>query len=327
LKPEVSSPTSEGLVSVVIPTYNRARYIAETLESVLAQAYAPVEVVVVDDGSTDDTRAVVERYVPAVTYVWQENAERGAARNRGLALARGEFVAFLDSDDVWLPGKLEREVELLRRRPDVGLVYSDTEVIDADGELRRRVRHECHEGWVTEHLLRRNFISIGAHLVRADALRAAGGFREDRALAGSEDWEAWVRLSLKVQFAHLPGAFARIRVHPSNTMSDAATMERGMRYAYELVSAADYLTPRQRRLLPRARAKVAFHSAINYCVAGDRKRTWALLAEAVRCAPGVVLDPRFGYTCVHGMLPIGVSKYLRAARQHATALRARRRSA
>ena len=115
----------EPLVTVVIPTYNRADYIAETIESVLSQTYRNIEVIVIDDGSTDGTAQVVAPFIPRVSYVQQENAERGASRNHGLRLARGKYVAFLDSDDVWLPTKVADDVAYLEARPDVGLIHTD----------------------------------------------------------------------------------------------------------------------------------------------------------------------------------------------------------
>jgi len=298
-------------VSVVIPTYNRARYVGDAIESALSQTAPSVEVIVVDDGSTDETRAVAARYAPEARYFWQPNAERGAARNQGLRLARGAFVAFLDSDDVWAPDKLERDLALFRRRPEVGFVYSDIQLVDADLRLLRRVRRRGDEGWVTGRLLLRNFVSVGAHLARTGAMRDAGGFREERELAGSEDWETWVRLSTCVPFAYLPVATARIRVHSGNSLNHAAAMERSRRRACAVMETADYLTPAQRRLLPRTRAMLALASARSYCRDGDPTRAWAHLREAIRHSPAAVLDPRFGYVGLHSLLTPSLSARLR----------------
>jgi glycosyltransferase involved in cell wall biosynthesis len=124
-----------GLVSVVIPTYQRAGLIERAIDSVLAQDYRPVEVIVADDGSTDDTRARVERYGPPVRYLYQPNAGVSAARNLGLRAARGEFVALLDSDDAWLPGKLALQVAVSRAHPNVGMVWTDMSAMDDDGTV------------------------------------------------------------------------------------------------------------------------------------------------------------------------------------------------
>ena len=316
------------LVTVIIPSYNRARYLDLAIESVRSQTYRDFEVIVVDDGSIDDTRSVAERYAPEVRYVWQPNAERGAARNHGLRLARGEYIAFLDSDDVWAPDKLERDLGLIRRRPEAGVVYSNVGIIDASGRLLRRTRKRGRDGWVTGWLIRQNFVSFSAHLARTQAVRDAGGFREERELAGSEDWEFWVRLSTRVQFAHLPLCTAKIRTHDANSMSDPSRMERTMLRACEVMESGGYLTPEQLRLLLRARAMVALACAINYCSSGDRRRTWLHLTRSLQLSPALVLDPRFTYTVARsccGPLPSAALRMLRSAgRRHSGGDTARR---
>ncbi len=129
-------PGVPGLVSVIIPTYNRARLLGRAIESVLAQTYEPIEVIVADDGSTDDTADVVTRFGPRVRCERQANAGVSAARNLGLRRARGEFIAFLDSDDAWLPWKVAAQVALLRRRPEIGMVWTDMTAVDGEGRVR-----------------------------------------------------------------------------------------------------------------------------------------------------------------------------------------------
>jgi GT2 family glycosyltransferase len=127
------TPPKQGLVSVVIPTFNRARLLERAIQSVFDQTYPACEVIIVDDGSTDDTRAVVEAFGARVRYVVQANAGVATARNRGLSQAQGEFVALLDSDDAWLPWKLDAEVAALRRFPNARLVWTDMVAIDDMG--------------------------------------------------------------------------------------------------------------------------------------------------------------------------------------------------
>ena len=124
-----------GLVSIVIPTYNRAALIGGAIDSVLNQTYRNVEVIVVDDGSSDDTRAVVKRYDARVRYVYQPNAGVSAARNTGFANARGEFIGLLDSDDRFLPWKLDAQIRVLRQRPEAGMVWTDMTAVSETGEV------------------------------------------------------------------------------------------------------------------------------------------------------------------------------------------------
>jgi len=134
------SKSVQGLVSVVIPTYNRARRVAAAVASALAQTYSPIEVIVIDDGSTDDTEAELRTFGSQIVYVKQANAGVASARNKGLVEAQGEFIALLDSDDVWYPWKIEAQVATLERRPDVGMVWTDMDTIDDDGQVLHR-RH------------------------------------------------------------------------------------------------------------------------------------------------------------------------------------------
>ena len=126
------------LVTVVIPTYNYGRYICQTVESALGQTYSPVEIIVVDDGSTDDTRERLTAYGDRVRYIYLQNRGVSTARNIGIQAARGEFVALLDSDDLWLPDKLERQVTVGIHQPDIGLVATERFAID-----------EPDDGWIT----------------------------------------------------------------------------------------------------------------------------------------------------------------------------------
>jgi hypothetical protein len=124
-------------VSVVMPAFNRAHLVARSIESALAQTYRDIEIIVVDDGSTDDTAAVVQRFGDQVRYVYQQNAGVGAARNTGMRHATGRYVAFLDSDDRWHDFKLSMQVALLEARPDVGLVFSEFAIEKPNGEIRQ----------------------------------------------------------------------------------------------------------------------------------------------------------------------------------------------
>jgi len=287
---------SKPLLSVVIPTYNRADYIAETIESVLQQTYDNIEVIVIDDGSTDNTAQLVKPFGRKVRYVRQENAERGASRNHGLRLASGDYIAFLDSDDLWLPDKAADGIGFLEANPAVGLLCTDAFEIDGEGKERRVLRARGYSGQVTGKLLQNNFVIMPTHLARRSVVRHIGGFREERELSGSEDWEMWVRLSLVAEFAYIPEVTAKYRVHTANTMSSAAGMQRSMGIAAQLFRESEELARLHGRSLKKMDSNVALVNAINYCSQKDRKASIELLAQAFSSNPRTALDPRFGYT-------------------------------
>jgi glycosyltransferase involved in cell wall biosynthesis len=221
---------SEGpLVSVIIPTYNRAGLIGETVENVLRQTYANIELIVVDDGSTDETRSVLRSYGSRIRSIFQENAGAAAARNRGIAMAKGDIVAFQDSDDTWHPTKLARQVSLLQRGGDsVVCCLCNTTIELADRVVRSfenaPVYPPIEEGiWlnVTEVLATRCILFNQAAAIRRDVLTRIGGFDESFRLM--EDVELALRLSLEGPWAFIGEPLATREAKLSHTLSHEAT--------------------------------------------------------------------------------------------------------
>jgi hypothetical protein len=173
------------------------------------------EAIVIDDGSTDGTDALVAAFDPRIVLLRQDHAERSAARNAGLAVARGRYVAFLDDDDVFLPDKLARQAAFLDDRPGIDLLYSPCFVMDIAGrklDLRPLAASPLPAGDPLPHLLTSNAIPMAGVLARRTAIAAAGGFRTD--LSFGEDWDLWLRLVTGgAALAHLPGAVAAYRLH------------------------------------------------------------------------------------------------------------------
>ncbi len=217
-------------VSLVIATFNHARFLGEALDSALAQTLEGVEVVVVDDGSTDDTPAVLASYAGRIQVIRQPNRGLAAARNAGLAAARGTYVGFLDADDVLMPTKLAEQVALLEGAPTVGWTYCDAliETIATGTEMRASERFgygaRMLDGWLFPELIHGNFIPAIAPLVRRTVLDAAGGF-DDR-LTTLEDWDLWLRLSLIAEARYRPAVLVRYRVHPGGMSEDRSRMDR-----------------------------------------------------------------------------------------------------
>ena len=187
-------------VSVIIPTYNRAHMAGRAVRSVLNQTYRDFEIIVVDDGSTDKTEEVIKSIGDSrLLYMRHEkNVGSNAARNTGIRIARGEYVAFQDSDDEWHPDKLERQVPILEENPDVGVVYSGFwRIKDGDRIYFPFPSRRPREGYIHDSLLYGNFITTQA-LIRAGVLRKIDGFDEE--IPRLQDWELMLRLSKVCHF-------------------------------------------------------------------------------------------------------------------------------
>ena len=208
----MDSLTNSALVSVVVPTYNGERFIADTLRAVLAQTQPQVEIIVVDDGSSDGTCELVQATAPGATLLQQRNARVSAARNKGLGAAHGEFVIFLDQDDIWHPEQLARQVAWMRQHAECGAVvcryhhwYPDgtgypepTTIWPPDPGF---VTDPDFTGWVYHQFLFDCWALTSGTLIRKSAIESAGAF--DTSLPYSEDWDLWLRLSQQVPFALL----------------------------------------------------------------------------------------------------------------------------
>jgi glycosyltransferase involved in cell wall biosynthesis len=217
------------MVSVIIPTYNSAALLAQAIDSVLAQSALPAEIIVVDDGSTDATEQLVQRHGSRVKYVWQRNQGVSAARNRGVASASGEFVAFLDADDVWHPKKLELQMAAFRRSPDLGLLgtLAFDWPIRSFPALPESIRFNAAVQVTWEELVVKNRLITSSVVVRRSVLEQTGEF--DLQLQGPEDRDLWLRIAEVSKIANLPCPLTGYRMVEGSVSKQAATCHAGMR--------------------------------------------------------------------------------------------------
>jgi glycosyltransferase involved in cell wall biosynthesis len=216
-------------VSVVIPTYNRTHFIIEAIQSVLDQTFQDFEIVVVDDGSTDNTKDVVDSFQdPRIKYIYQENRGVAAARNTGISASIGEYIAFLDSDDVLLKNALEKKVQVLDRYPEVAFSYGKANVMDENGHLLRLSKKKQEYFCVRKGseqirkflIIYGNCIGGSGAMVRRRCLYEVGLF-DSTFRHGSEDFDLWVRLAKRYAVAYIEQPVGVIvRRHP-NRMSNA----------------------------------------------------------------------------------------------------------
>jgi len=213
-------------VSVVMATYDGGRFVGAAVESVIAQTCPGVELIVCDDGSRDDTRAVLATFGERVRVLHQANAGVSAARNAAAAEAQGEFLAFLDQDDAYEPEMLERQLALLATDPDLAFVYADSLVVDQDDRVcGRRGEHLVYaSGDVLVPLLAGNFVPLETLVMRLDLFRALGGFRADLKLL--EDWDLCLRAARRGRAALAEGTLARYRIHDANLSHDTEALVR-----------------------------------------------------------------------------------------------------
>jgi glycosyltransferase involved in cell wall biosynthesis len=233
------------LVSVIIPAFNAGATIDETLRSVRSQSHDRLEIVVVDDGSTDDTLAIAERHAerdPRITIIRQGNAGVAAARNAGWQAARADFIAFIDADDLWAPCKVERQLQAMVDGGErTGLVYSWYAWIDAKSRVSVKSDPVFHAGEVLDYLFEGNFIGNGSSaMVRREALIAANGFESGLRASGAqgcEDLLFYCRVAEAYHFAVVPEYEIGYRYLPNNMSSNMTRMFRSWMLVADEMSA------------------------------------------------------------------------------------------
>ena len=295
------------LVSVIIPTYNRADLLPQTVESCLAQTYPHLEIIVVDDGSTDATAEVMARYGAKVVYVRQERQGVPRARQHGLQRASGEYVTFLDSDDLMLPLKIERQVQVLTARPEVGLCHGWYYTVDEHGR-KLDMMTDMPEHDVLSELICRCFIWSGAPLMRRVWLDAVGLYSTawER---WSFDWDLWLRLALAgCPFACVREPIGAYRLHTNALSSSVAVVDRRIFTILDTVY-ADPGAPASVRLVKR-RAYATWHTwfALQYYTVGQwedaqRHLSMALASEAPEVVHPRELATQIGNHAVYGRSP------------------------
>lgn len=279
------------LVSVVIPNYNYGRYVGEAVESVLAQTYPNVEIVVVDDGSKDDSREVLGRFGDRIKLVEQSNGGPGPAkaRNRGAAESSGEYLCFLDADDRWLPTKVQRQIERFQADPELGFVHVGEEKITSQGEPIGVIL-DGHEGWIAEEMLvfGRNVIVAGGSgvMVPRRIFDEVGAF--DTRLSISEDFDLCFRVAARYRVGFIAEPLIQVRSHDSSAQTSSAgvrRIEHDMRIVFAKIFEGSSATPEITRHRRRAYGRLHRVLSGSYFVRHELARALAHGARAVWYAP------------------------------------------
>lgn len=261
-------------VSVVIPTYNSAHMAKEAVESVLAQTYTDFEVIVIDDGSVDNTESVMAPFGDRIRYIKQENQGVSGARNTGMKEARGEYIAFLDADDLWLPERLAAEIPLLDADPNLGLVYCDWAVVSGGQVLQDSYLKDLPtaSGYVFDELIETGFILTSGVVLRRACIDDVGDF--DKSLAIAQDYDLWLRISYKWKVQLVERCLFTKRSLDGSLSSDLTktALERIALYKKTLREIPD-MSARSRRLVRR-------QIALNYWDVGYEQFDKLALGEA-----------------------------------------------
>jgi glycosyltransferase involved in cell wall biosynthesis len=273
-------------VSVVITCYNYGGYVADCIDSVLGQSYSNYEVVIVNDGSTDNSEYEINRFLAdsRIVYVKQKNAGQAKALNVGIEKARGRFVAFLDADDLWEKTKLEKQIPLFMNA-GVGVVYSRASFIDQQGrpvkfQLNPK-RFEPRANLVTEYLITENFVPFCSSVVRKECLEDVGWI--DESLTTGTDWDLWLRISTRYKFAYVNEPLAFYRMHPTQMSRNTEEMQKS----------ADKIMANFLKRHPGAASRRAIRraKAYTYCNraevfrASNRRKAWRFYFKAIKENP------------------------------------------
>lgn len=277
---ETGNRCEPGLVSVIIPTHDRAHLVTRAIQSVLEQKYGHLELLVVDDASTDDTRRVVKALAdPRLLYARHEqNRGAPAARNTGIEMSSGEYIAFLDSDDHWLPGKLQEQMRVFHRSgPEVGLVYTGIEVVDLLTGAHLKTRVPRHRGHILRELLRHNVVvgSTSTAVIRRTYLHQSGLF--DESLPARQDIDLWIRLAKRCSFDFVDQILAVIRVHADRITEDSDARIAGAKLVFEKI---------RDDLVEEGLLSEGYHFlARELCKSGRMKEGRAYSSKAIRTFP------------------------------------------
>ena len=252
------------VISVIIPTYNRKKFIPYAVDSVLNQSFSDFELIIIDDGSTDGTDEYIKSLKDnRIKYIYQQNAGNHAARNTGLKIAKGKYIALLDSDDMWLPEKLMRQKAVLDEKIEYGLVYCGSLTIDSENNLTGLKPIINHSGKVFDKMLMTNFLYNGSNvLFRRKCLEKVGNFNTN--LSRMLDWDFYLRFSLYYKFFCLDEYLVKYRVHDDSLSKNFIAYEQSGLMILDNIFATPNLSENYKNLKNKAYARRFRYMGIRY---------------------------------------------------------------
>ncbi len=279
------------MISVIIPAYNSADTIRACIESALNQTLKSFEIVIVDDGSNDETAIISKKFRGEVRYFYKENGGPASARNFGIRMSRSEYIAFLDSDDVWFPAKLEKQMKIFNKDTEVGLVYSDAYVaVGGKNNLKRRYFEDWKPaaGSVFRDLFQRTFIPTSSCIVRRKCFEDLGFFDEKKELVGTEDYEMWLRIASRFKLNYVDEPLILLWRRASSLSSDRIHNLQGTIDAINSVTHKCAEEIRNQKVSWRRRL-----SQLNYLKARYLMRSGKFSASVRGLREAILLDPLY----------------------------------
>ena len=267
------------LISVIIPTYNRAHFLREAIDSVLTQTYKNLELIVVDDGSTDNTSEIIRKFTDKrIDYICEGHGGTSAARNRGIRKANGSYIAFLDSDDIWLPEKIEKQLKIFQEsKLNPGVVYTGIQYIDSHGNKKKQKKLSNHRGKILKQLLRKNIAGIGSTiLVKRECFEKCGLF--DESLPSRVDLDILIRICQHFTADFVPEILCLTRIHDERITADITGKIKSREILFEKIY--PYLK-RYRILL----AKYLYETGKLYLKIGNTKKAKEYIVRSLKVFP------------------------------------------
>jgi glycosyltransferase involved in cell wall biosynthesis len=304
------------LISAIIPSYNSARFVPQAVQSVLEQTYSPVEVIVVDDGSTDNTRECLVPYKDRIRYIYQSNGGLSKARNHGINEAQGDLIAFLDADDQWLPEKLQKQWECLRENPDTPFVHTDLyRLYEPSGSIVHKYRdRKRFSGYCYNEFFWGNAVIPSTVLVTRQCLEEIGQFDEEIRGASTQDLDLWIRIARCFPLSYLDEPLVLYREHPTNASRNQRMM---LEDEYFVLAKALRADPTLQQVLDcdrvqRRMSKLAFGAGYINVDAGDLRRARRYFRIALKYEPQSLKTWAFWTST---FLPPGLRQKLRLVKQ------------
>jgi len=228
---------SEPLVSVIMPAYNARQYITESIESVIAQTYKNWELIIVDDNSTDSTASIIKEFTlkdPRIKYLYQDRGRQGKARNKAIKNSNGDYIAFLDADDLWEQSKLEVQIDAIENSPDITLLFTQGFILQPDGDsipMDVKVQNWSFQNDI-DLFITQNQIPILSVLVKKQALVDVGYFSEDPAIQNAEDYHLWIKLLKQSTFLSIPNRLFYYRIHNQQSTYQNSNLSVAVAHAF-----------------------------------------------------------------------------------------------